>query len=187
MVMLRFLTVLVVALASGTTVMAGVLESHTSPLNGHAYYLLQVATWTASEAEAVALGGHLASIESQSEQDWIWQTFGAGKERHLWIGLTDVALEGAFVWSSGAPLAYTNWTPGEPSNEWGIEHWVHLDGFRNGEWNDMDERIPGSVALPVFGVVEVVPEPAGWQLLAAGAAVAACSWRRVGRQASRAA
>ena len=34
----------------------------TNPANGHDYYLLEASTWTAAEAEAVSLGGHLVTI-----------------------------------------------------------------------------------------------------------------------------
>ena len=33
-----------------------------NPANGHAYFLLAPNTWTSSESQAVALGGHLATI-----------------------------------------------------------------------------------------------------------------------------
>ena len=42
---------------------AGVLVANKlNPANGHLYSLLDTATWTASEAEAIALGGHLVTI-----------------------------------------------------------------------------------------------------------------------------
>jgi len=55
---------------------AEVIDSQVWPENGHTYHLLELATWSDSEAEAVALGGHLATINDQAEQDWIWNTFG---------------------------------------------------------------------------------------------------------------
>src|SRR5438093_420276 len=72
-----------------------------NPANGHTYVLLDSATWTVSETEAVSLGGHLATIRNRAEQDWVFQTFGSyvGQNRLLWIGLNDAASEGQFVWS----------------------------------------------------------------------------------------
>ena len=146
---------------------ASILQTQVSPVNGHTYHLLTVDTWTNSEATAVSLGGHLATVRNLQEQNWIWQTFGIANQRHLWIGLNDVAVEGTFRWSSGEALTYTNWTSSEPNNNpiWRPENWVHLDGYRNGEWNDVNEGIPSSVILPLQGVVEIssasntVPEP----------------------------
>jgi len=48
-----------------------------SPINGHWYGVdYTPRSWTDSEALAVSLGGHLATIRSQAEQDWIEQEFG---------------------------------------------------------------------------------------------------------------
>lgn len=47
-----------------------------NPNRHHSYLLLDTATWRDSEAEAVALGGHLATIRNQAEEDWIVRTFG---------------------------------------------------------------------------------------------------------------
>ena len=38
------------------------------------------------------------------------------------IGLSDAASEGTFTWSTGEPLAYTNWHAGEPNNPGGNEN-----------------------------------------------------------------
>jgi hypothetical protein len=64
-----------------------------NPINHHSYLLLDTATWKDSEAEAVALGGHLATIRNQAEADWVFHTFGSydGKQHLLWIGLSDTA------------------------------------------------------------------------------------------------
>ena len=70
---------LLLALTVGSlTAEAGIVAGPvTSPVNGHTYYLLASNTWTASEAEAVTLGGHLATIRSAAENEWVYQTFAA--------------------------------------------------------------------------------------------------------------
>ena len=45
------------------------------PANGHTYYLLEKTTWVAAEAEAVALGGHLATVNDAAEDAWLFATF----------------------------------------------------------------------------------------------------------------
>ena len=35
---------------------------------------------------------------------------------NTFIGLTDLATEGTFVWDDGTPLGYSNWHTGEPNN-----------------------------------------------------------------------
>lgn len=146
----------------------------TNPANGHAYYLLAASSWTASEAEAVGLGGHLATIDNQAEQDWVYDTFTAGGtlDRGLWIGLSDASIEGAFTWSSGTPVVFTFWHPSMPDN-CNNEDYVHLLGGvpPDGRWNDLKNTMEGVCggAFPLpYGVVELnetppsVPALPGW-------------------------
>jgi len=143
-----------------------------SPLNGHQYYLLNSGlTWTQAEAEAQSMNAHLVTIRSMAENQWIFQTFdGANKE--LWIGLHEVGAEGNFVWSSGEPVVFTNWGPGEPNNMggWGNEDSVHMrwpgavpSGLQ-GTWNDYPDSAKGDT-IYFYGVVEVVPEPVSLSLM----------------------
>src|ERR1035438_493852 len=64
-----------------------VLDSAVSPINGHVYYLLANNDWANAERAAVALGGHLATIRSAAENQWVWNRWGTN--RTLWIGLHD--------------------------------------------------------------------------------------------------
>jgi hypothetical protein len=98
-----------------------------NPVNGHRYYLLENSEWFAAEEGAKALGGHLATIRNQQEQDWVYNTFGqyGGMDRHLWLGLYDTDLQNnanenisrraEFAWTSGEPVTYANWGESEPS------------------------------------------------------------------------
>jgi len=129
--------------------------------NGHLYLLLSPATWTWSEQAAGALGGHLATVRNSAEQDWLFQTLAgfAGLNRLLWIGLNDVAKEGTFVWSSGEPVGFTYWAPGEPNNALGGEDFVTLyppGHTQAGRWNDWGERVLDGTR-PFNGVVELIP------------------------------
>ncbi len=88
-----------------------------------------------------AFGYHLVSIGSAAENaalDAFKQSFGV---EYNWIGLSDAANEGTFVWDSGEPLQYANWMFDEPNNI-SDEDGVMMDG--TGQWND----IPTSVTLP---------------------------------------
>src|SRR5579864_3318544 len=60
----------------------------TNPANGHDYFLLTPDTWSGSEAAAEQLGGTLAVLQSQTEQDWAFAKFGnvGGTNRSLWLG-----------------------------------------------------------------------------------------------------
>ena len=133
-----------------------------NPNNHHSYLLLDTATWKASEAEAVALGGHLATIRNQAEEDWIVRTFGSysSKQRLLWIGLSDTVKKFHFSWSSGESSSYTCWAQGEPNNAGRGEDFVAIyypNHSQGGKWNDWNNRTEDPIGLPMNGVVEIVP------------------------------
>lgn len=138
---------------------------------GHDYYLLDRNTWGASEAEAISLGGHLVTISNAEEHDFahdfvvteacllsLPECSGAGV---AWIGLNDVETEGTFAWTSGEPVTFTAWQPGEPNDSGGDEDFVEQGAFGERVWNDIGDH-------PILAVVEVVPEPSGSVMLVAG-------------------
>jgi hypothetical protein len=133
----------------------------TNPANGHSYYLLAPSTWTKAEAEAISLGGHLATIRNAAEDRWVFATFGSFS-RALWIGLNDRNKIRQYIWSSGEPVTYVNWSGGQPDNrpeDGGTELYVHIWPPAHacpGQWNDYSD---GDTVLgfPISGVVEVAP------------------------------
>ena len=133
-----------------------------NPATGSMYYLLTQNTWTSSQTEAQALGGHLATVQNQAEQSWIFRTFGIGfgGRRLLWIGLNDIASEGTFRWSSGETSAYRAWAPGEPNNSSSNEDYVALyyqGHSAQGLWNDWPNLQADPIGIPFMGVVEIYP------------------------------
>lgn len=133
--------------------------------NGHWYGLTSGGgTWDAMEAEAVLAGGHLASIASMSENQFIYSlmpsSIGTGGQPGCWIGLHRDGLPG-WTWSDGSAFDFTSWAPGEPNNARGNEFWVWMYGpgpsgaGRTGVWNDHPQT-----DYALRGVIEVVPAPA---------------------------
>lgn len=168
--MKHLIAIFVIVLAS--TAVATPLEGPIiNPSNGNEYYLISTSTWTAAEAEAVSLGGHLVTVRSAEENTWIFDSIIAGRAFNPWIGFYDAAVEGTFVWASGEPVTYTNWKPGEPNNLGG-EDYARFD-FGPG-WND----VPVTSNNTEHGIVEIitmVPEPSTAALLALG--LVALAWR----------
>lgn len=137
-----------------------------NPVNGHTYYLLGEDTWENAQKDAERMGGHLATIRNQGEQDWVFNTFGSvgGTNRSLWIGLREVETEGNYQWVSGEPVTYLGWGLGEPNNFGSGESFVQMvkAGITNGSalpgsWNDIaSPTLPAWPHYdPVHGVVEV--------------------------------
>ncbi|HMP81646.1 MAG TPA: FG-GAP-like repeat-containing protein [Verrucomicrobiota bacterium] len=133
----------------------------TNSASGHIYYLLGDSTWTDAEAKAVSMGGHLVTINDADEDNWVYTTFSSygGTSSHLWIGLSDHAQEGTFVWSSGEPVGYTQWNSGEPNAASPEEDYVHINApvyGNHGTWNDHSDDPADSSGNPFRGVVELV-------------------------------
>jgi hypothetical protein len=148
----------IVVVAFDFSVRGGILGGPmVNPGNGHVYYLLSQNTWSNAEAEAVSLGGHLATIRNAAEDSWVYSTFcrygGA-----LWIGLTDRDGPSQFVWTSGEPVPYTNWGGGQPDHGDG-EFYVHMlprGHYAAGKWNDYaNSQTVLAEQFPLYGVAEV--------------------------------
>jgi hypothetical protein len=159
--------------------------------NGHYYGLTDTRlNWDQVEAQAIAAGGHLASITSQAEQEFLVNNFvipstPGGDRQGFWIGATDAAVEASFVWTTGEPFTYSNWHSGEPNNV-GNEDFVVFNFHYGvgvppsnikGTWNDASNN--GSGDGPFFGIIELtanpVPEPSS---LALALCAATALWHR---------
>jgi T5SS/PEP-CTERM-associated repeat protein len=141
----------------GSVATGEVIQTAINPNNGHRYSLLSPSTWTDAEAEAVSLGGHLATVRNADEDNWIWTTFRPEGTRFLWIGMTDFPTLGEFRWTSGEPITYTNWASSQPSlyvNEF-PEYYVQMGYGDTGLWNDLLDVSAWS-GRSLNGVVEIV-------------------------------
>ncbi|MEZ4801040.1 MAG: HYR domain-containing protein, partial [Flavobacteriales bacterium] len=106
-------------------------------LNGHKYFRSNSnTTWSNANDAANALGGHLVTISSATEN-----TLLSGIGAH-WSGFTDEAVEGTWVWVTGEPVTYTNWNPGEPNNSGNQDYGVL--NYSADRWDDQ----AGTTNLP---------------------------------------
>jgi hypothetical protein len=128
-----------------------------NPATNREYVLLESSSWTAANQKAASLGGHLATVRDADENEFIRASVAGfdGGDRRVWIGLNDFDSEGNFVWSSGEPVEYVNWSGGEPNDFGGGEDAVEMFGS-NGLWNDNADNPAG---LSVFGCVELGGKP----------------------------
>lgn len=107
-----------------------------NPANGHAYKRIRCKSWDDANSQAVAQDAYLVAINDAAEQEWISKTFNLTPPM-CWIGLTDYANEGEWVWASGEPVTFTNWAPHEPhDNDFGDEDFVWMEVF-SGKWFDV--------------------------------------------------
>ncbi|NVK57090.1 MAG: hypothetical protein HWE26_15910 [Alteromonadaceae bacterium] len=158
-------------LLSSTSSNAALIDTVT--WNGTNYGLLSAGTWLDVQAEAVSLGGNLVTINSAAEQDFLFGLWGEDGTADftffaLWIGYTDMVIDGDFQWISGESSSFTQFAVNEPNNDGGDEDYVWMQKWTgqlaNGStvtdgiaWND------ASISYNLIGgVVEFtanVPSP----------------------------
>jgi hypothetical protein len=152
--------------------------------NGHYYELIlpedpyNTNDWFSAKADAEAsvhagLPGHLVTITSQEENDFIYANFDTGSDEFLgaWIG------GNADTWTwlsgpeSGEQFIFTYWGGAEPNNRGYIYMGIAGGLTDGGRWAD-DSREQGypSEPDPVIGyIIEYeVPEPATLTLIGGG-------------------
>jgi len=107
-------------------------------------------SWGDAGEKCVEEGGELASIESSQENDFLVTMLSttanndAHNDARYWIGASDRAKEGTWMWSDGTAWKYTNWDFQNPSNSGGGEDCLEIWGFERdkpnnngrGTWND---------------------------------------------------
>jgi len=136
-----------------------------NPGNGHVYYLISALNWPTAESVAQDFGGHLATVRSTAEQNWLWSAYpgNEGNPRSFWIGLYDPdpfttggdlqqrRLE--YFWSSGEPVVYSNWDTLQPDfggtvpAQSGVTMWNDVGGRWDNDFTNVSHR----------AVVEIVP------------------------------
>ena len=88
-----------------------------NPDNGHSYKRIDTSmTWSDAKIYAENLGGYLATITSQDENDFVWDNLGASGPDFIWLGGTDEVTEGTWQWVTGEAWVYENWGPGQPDD-----------------------------------------------------------------------
>ena len=77
-------------------------------------------TWSEAEKQAQAFGGHLVSLNSEDESDFVLENFSNSNDLvnnqgnfHTFLGIYDDA-DGNFYWNDGSEVTWTNWAPRHP-------------------------------------------------------------------------
>nr|XP_023830506.1 brevican core protein-like [Salvelinus alpinus] len=103
--------------------------------HGNCYkHFNQRLSWEVAEQHCRMVGGHLVSIMTPEEQDFINNNY----KEYQWTGLNDKTIEGDFRWSDGNPLLYDNWYRGQPDSYFlSGEDCVVMVWHDAGRWSDV--------------------------------------------------
>ena len=93
-------------------------------------------SWEQARDYCESVGGHLATVTSQEENDALYAFALSCGYDNVYIGYSDIDSEGVWHWVNGEESGYTNWSEGEPNGFTLSENYaVMVDG---GYWNDGD-------------------------------------------------
>ncbi len=116
-------------------------ESVTTPAPAVRYKIFNMQmTWEEAKEYCESIGGHLVTITSENEQEYLKNKFFTNIDKHFWIGgfKND---KGVWEWVTGEPFVYNYWNPGEPNNVNGVEDRLNINYEGSNAWNDAPEEI----------------------------------------------
>ncbi|MFM2164935.1 MAG: hypothetical protein RL325_1372 [Planctomycetota bacterium] len=129
----------VASIASGDAVQWRVADGG----NGHWYQRIERngRNWSPMRSDAESRGGHLATVTSQAESDFLVQQILGG--RFCFIGgfqpgAASEPSEG-WQWLTGEPIKWTNWAAGEPNNYAPAVDEDVMATYGDGRWIDVNE------------------------------------------------
>ncbi|XP_041103278.1 lactose-binding lectin l-2-like [Polyodon spathula] len=106
--------------------------------NGQCYHYYSVTkTWADAELHCLSLGGNLASVHSDDDNQFIQDLIKSNEKKVslTWLGGSDCFKEGSWVWTDGSKWDYSHWNKNEPNNQ-GVENCLHTNWGGSGGWND---------------------------------------------------
>ncbi len=101
------------------------------PFQNNAYIVLSlddVTSWEEASAYCAQQGAHLATIDSQAENDYVSSLLNEAGVSTAFLGLSQEG--GEWSWYNGLPLAYSNWASGQP----GSRAYAMMDNTQGGKW-----------------------------------------------------
>lgn len=115
--------------------------------NGSYYKIFSITTaavgssaWAEANKICSDLGGHLAVIGDQAENDFLTSYLKSSDCSNAYFGYTDEQIEGTWVWVDCEEFStYVNWAEGEPSSEsedYAMFYFVGGNRFSDGQWNN---------------------------------------------------
>ena len=101
--------------------------------------------WHQARARCEEMGGHLAVVRGEDENNFLTSLISAAAIDAAWLGATDENQEGRWLWVDGSEVRYENWDARstQPNNRspGGLsEHYLLTSVSRKGAWWDLPDR-----------------------------------------------
>jgi len=87
---------------------------------------LEDVSWHEAKARCEEMGGYLACVTTKMESRFV---IGLGDGKTLWLGATDEAREGAWVWVNGDDFSYDEWAGNQPNAGSDVEDYLATRTF----------------------------------------------------------
>jgi len=141
---------------------------NTGTFNNHFYQVFDDSmTWTEAKMACEEAGGHLATISSNEEQDYIQHLIKSTRKENIWIGGVYSVSSGSWSWVDNSEWNYINWDVSQPDNYTNDEYFLRMknrdriyDDWEayDGKWNDTDDGADGisdnsDVPIASFGYI----------------------------------
>lgn len=112
--------------------------------NGNYYKIYDESlSWSDAAAFCEQLGGHLVTITSNDEQEFLTELSNLSAKKNLWIG-AKIFGNNTYSWVTEEAFEYTNWADGEPNNVYNTQFTAMMytknSAYPAGEWNDENEN-----------------------------------------------
>jgi V8-like Glu-specific endopeptidase len=142
------------------------------PASGHWYgavHMNHSVTWEEAKAAAQALqhegrSGHLVTITSAAESDFVVRLFPQAVADKCWLGAYKDAQApdykdptAGWHWVTGEPWKYTHWNGTEPNGDVGGPHSDYIQFSQDGHWNDERNAPPDTIDAARWFIVEFEP------------------------------
>ena len=117
---------------------------------GSSNYYLSTASnqWDNAKNICQINGGHLVTISTQAENDFVSSKIGASNA--VFIGLSDKNGTGTYTWADGTTNTYINWDGGIPNNNGAsLGNYAAMLGWSAGRWSNQNKYVAKQFVMEI--------------------------------------